>query len=63
MGRTVNPLSFDFRGSNPLLPTLPEIENRKLKIENGENGSMSLLSIFDFGFSTLIAGVAQLVER
>ena len=21
MGRTVNPLSFDFRGSNPLLPT------------------------------------------
>ena len=23
MGRTVNPLSFDFRGSNPLLPTSP----------------------------------------
>ena len=22
MGRTVNPLSFDFRGSNPLLPTI-----------------------------------------
>jgi hypothetical protein len=26
MGRTVNPLSFDFRGSNPLLPT-SEFEN------------------------------------
>jgi hypothetical protein len=23
MGRTVNPLSFDFRGSTPLLPTSP----------------------------------------
>ena len=25
MGRTVNPLSFDFRGSNPLLPTSPSV--------------------------------------
>jgi hypothetical protein len=31
MGRTVNPLSFDFRGSNPLLPTVFCISSFALK--------------------------------
>ena len=31
MGRTVNPLSFDFSGSNPLLPTFEE--RLKMKVE------------------------------
>src|SRR5678815_4083003 len=29
MGRTVNPLSFDFRGSNPLLPTRPPLKRSR----------------------------------
>ena len=38
MGRTVNPLSFDFRGSNPLLPT------RIVKRLEARDESISLVS-------------------
>jgi hypothetical protein len=48
MGRTVNPLSFDFGGSNPPLPTLLNLD----------------LYLFDFKKSKKeLAEVAHLVER
>ena len=50
MGRTVNPLSFDFGGSNPPLPTV-----LSFKIQDRENHIL----IFEFK----IAEVAHLVER
>jgi hypothetical protein len=36
MGRTVNPLSFDFSGSNPLLPTLPAVALAKADSNKGK---------------------------
>jgi hypothetical protein len=53
MGRTVNPLSFDFRGSNPLLPTSVINCNYKFFGKNRPGQKPGRLQ----------AEVAQLVER
>ena len=51
MGRTVTPLSFDFAGSNPALPT------SVLNVINHDSNDKK------WSFCVQIAGVAQLVER
>ena len=51
MGRTVTPLSFDFSGSNPALPT------SVLNVINHDSNDKK------WSFCVQIAGVAQLVER
>ncbi len=51
MGRTVNPLSFDFRGSNPLLPT---VQFEKRSILNASNTNCKFFKMEDFdGFITV----------
>ena len=59
MGRTVNPLSYDFSGSNPLLPTLFE----KFDVRNRMFDVSYKTSNFKSRTSNRNAEVAHLVER
>ena len=53
LGQTVNLLSYDFIGSNPISPTMRyEVGSTDCKV-----------SLFESGTLYLNAGVAQLVER
>jgi hypothetical protein len=58
MGRTVNPLSYDFSGSNPLLPTFFE---RVQKVEEVRD-FFKLLNLLN-QLNQFFAEVAHLVER
>jgi hypothetical protein len=55
MGRTVNPLSFDFRGSNPLLPTLFEYVGCCMISFNIQNSTYNIIISGSSSFGRAIA--------